>query len=386
MSILFFVIGIFLGILSGLIPGLHSNTVISILSSLGLTKEQLAFLIIALLPVHMIISFIPSIFFGIPEQQTVISVLPGQRLVLKGKGLAALKIVLLSSLFAVLFSIALFYPSLSFFESVFALIRPYVGYILILFSLIFLLRTKNPFLSFLFFAIAGMLGYYSMNTKLVDPFLPLFSGMFAMGAILNYQKSKIPKQKDEKVALDMSIIKFVFFGVIAGAFADLLPGISSPSQVATFLTIFLPINTLGYLATISSISMGEAIFSFATSASINKSRMGATASLAKIFPIDQNLVLILVLFLIAVAIAAVIVYLSRNLIAKLVNIDFSLFNILLAIYLFVIIVLIDGPIGLVIFALTSILGFLTVRLGVERTNLMGAVIVPTILLLFRIFI
>ncbi|MBS3067708.1 tripartite tricarboxylate transporter permease [Candidatus Micrarchaeota archaeon] len=372
--------------MSGLIPGLHSNTIISIFSSFGLESEQLAFLIIALFPVHLIISFIPSIFFGIPEQQTVISILPGQRLVLDGKGLVALKVVLLASLLAALISIALFYPSLSFFQFVYATIRPYVGYILVIFSLIFLLRTKNPALSVFIFLLAGMLGFYSLNTKMQDSFLPLFSGMFAMAAILNYQKSKIPRQKDEKIEPDSNLLKFIFLGTIAGMFADLLPGISSPSQVAIFISIFLPVNTISYLATISSISMSSAIFSFATVASINKSRVGATASLDKIFNIEQNLTLILVLFLIAIAIAVAIVYLSRKLIAKLANIDFSKFNILLALYLFIIIAVLDGVIGIIIFALASALGFLTIKIGVERTNLMGAVIVPTILLVFKIFL
>jgi TctA family transporter len=44
----------------------------------------------------------------------------------------------------------------------------------------------------------------------------------------------------------------------------------------------------------------------------------------------------------------------------------------------------DGFIGVVVFALASLLGYITIKLGVERTNLMGAVIIPTLLLLFGI--
>lgn len=385
MSILFFLLGILIGILSGLVPGLHSNTVISVFASFGFGGEQLAFFIIALFPVHMIFSFIPSIFFGIPEQQTVVTVLPGQRMVLHGRGLAALKAILLASIFAVLISVSLFFLSLSFFEAAYALIRPYVGHALVLFSLVFLARTRSPVLSFFVFMLAGMLGYYSLNSKMADPFLPLFSGMFAMGAILNYKKSGTPVQKDEKISPDPAFLRYVLVGTALGMFADLLPGISSPSQVATFLTIFLPMNTLSYLAAVSSISMGEAVFSLATSASIGKSRMGATAMLDNVFPVGQNLPLLLVLFLVSVAIAATVVYFSRNLVARLARIDFSVFNILLACYLFAIISILDGITGIAVFALASVLGFLTVRTGIERTNLMGAVILPTILLLFRIF-
>ncbi len=36
--------------------------------------------------------------------------------------------------------------------------------------------------------------------------------------------------------------------------------------------------------------------------------------------------------------------------------------------------------------LASVLGWVTIKLGVERTQLMGAVIIPTLMLLFGIFL
>ncbi len=384
MQLILFFIGIFLGILSGLIPGLHSNTIISMLSSLNLDEQDAAIIILAIFPVHLIVSFIPSIFFGIPEQGTIITVLPGQRMVLKGKGITALKIVILSSLFAALLSVALFYPSLSLFPLFYSAIKPYLGHILLVFSILFIIRSKNPLCTGVIFLAAGFLGVYSLNAEITDSFLPLFTGMFAIAAILNYKKSKMPKQKEESI--DMGFLKFTVIGVAAGFLADLLPGISSPSQVATFLTIFMPINTLGYLAAISSISMSEAVFSFATSASIDKARVGATAMLADKISIADNLFFILSIFIFSTAIAVAIIYLLRRYIGKLAEIDFSKFNIILALYLVAIVFVLNGFIGLIIFALASLLGVVTVRLGVERTTLMGAVIVPTILLLFKIFI
>lgn len=377
-------LGLILGILSGLIPGLHSNTILSFMSSFGLEQEDFSILVLMILPLHLIFSFIPSIFFGIPEHGTVLTILPGQRMVLQGKGLVALKVVILSSLIAALLSIAFSYPALFMFPFLYSLIKPYIGQVLVVFSLLFLIRTKEPVISCIVFLAAGMLGVYSLHIDMADNFLPLFSGMFAMAAILNYEKFKIPEQKDESV--DFGFIKFTVFGVIAGFFADLLPGIGSPSQVATFITIFMPINTLGYLAAIASISMSEAIFSFATSASIGKSRMGATAMLSEQINIADNLLFVLCLFLFALAIAVALVYLLRKYIGKLALLDFSQFNILLAVYLLSLVFVIDGFVGLIVFVLSSILGFVTVKLGIERTTLMGAVIVPTILLIFKIFV
>ena len=385
MDILFFIFGIVLGILSGLLPGLHSNTIIAIISNLGFSNDQLAFIIIALMPAHILVSYIPSIFFGIPDQNTVVSILPGQRLVLKGKGLLALKVVLLSSLIAILLSIAFFYFSLNFFEAVYSFLRDYVKYIVLVLAVLFISKSKNVPFAIAIFIIAGLLGYSSFNLKMNDPFLPLFSGMFAMAAFFNYSKTTLPKQKDITIN-DFGFIKYSFLGVILGIFSDILPGISSASQVAILLTIFMNLETVEYLAAISSITVSQAIFTLATSAAIGKSRMGTTAMLANVFDIKNNLFLLVVAFLISAAVVSAIVYLIRKRVGNLAGIDFSKFNLLLAIYLVAIVFILDGFVGLAILTLASLLGYATIKLDIERTNLMGAIIIPTLLLLFRIFI
>ena len=384
MEILFFLYGIILGIISGLLPGLHSNTIISIITALGFSNEQLALIIIALLPAHILISFIPSIFFGIPDQNTVVSVLPGQRMVLKGKGMLALKVVLISSLLAILISTFFFYFSLDFFELVYSLIREYVKYIVLVLSIIFLSRSKNIPFALVIFLLAGFLGYSSFNLKMTDPFLPLFSGMFAMAAFFTYSNNKLPKQKDVPVN-NFGFIKYSLLGVLLGIFSDFLPGISSASQVAILLTLFMRLETLEYLAAISAITISQAMFTLATSVAIDKSRMGTTEMLAQVFDIKNNLLLLVVAFLVSAAIVSVIIYLLRKRVGQLANIDFSKFNLLLAAYLVCIVFIIDGTIGLVILVLASLLGYATIKLEVERTNLMGAVIIPTLMLLFRIF-
>ncbi|MBI2079626.1 tripartite tricarboxylate transporter permease [Candidatus Micrarchaeota archaeon] len=376
-----FIFGILIGVLSALIPGLHSNTVISIAKTLDV--PFLPAFILAVFGSHLISSYIPSIFFGIPEQGSVLAVLPGQRMVRQGKGIAALKIVLFASILSLLISVSVFYPSLTLFPLIYSSIKSFIPHILILFSSILILRSKNLILSFLVFAVSGMLGYFSLNADLVDPFLPLFSGMFAISAILNYKKSKIPVQKDEKI--EPNFIFYVLIGTLFGFFADLLPGVGSASQIATFISILFPINTVGYLATISSVSMSEAVFSFSTAASIDKSRMGATAMLSEQINIENNLLFVIALFLAAVAVSCLIIYFLRKKIGALSGIDFSHFNILIGAYLILISFLIDGWLGVLIISLGALLGWITIKLEVERTMMMGAVIIPTILLLFRIF-
>jgi putative membrane protein len=383
LNIALFVLGIILGFISGLVPGIHSNTIIAILASLGFYSDDFASLIIGLFPAHIVSAFIPSIFFGIPEQGAVIAVLPGQRLVLAGKGIVALKSVLVGCVFAALICVVVFAPSLKIYEVVYYAIRDHLKWIILLIVGFLVFRSKKPHMSLLILGISGLIGTFSLRSDMPDPFLPMFCGMFAMGAILNYSVREVPKQEDGPI--DPGILKYAALGVFLGMAADLLPGVSSPSQVATFATLIMPLQTVGFLVMIASIALSEGLFSLSTTVAINKSRLGATSALSDAVNVEANLTMLLVLALISITVIVGLIYLLRRYIGRLANIDFSKANYILAIYLFSICAIIDGFFGIAVFLLASALGWVTVRMGVERTNLMGAVIVPTLLLLFKIF-
>ena len=227
-------------------------------------------------------------------------------------------------------------------------------------------------------------GYYSLNSGISDVFLPLFSGLFAIGGILNYSKSKIPQQIDKPLSTDF--LKFTVAGVILGMFSDILPAVSSPSQISSFISAFMPMQTIGFLATSSSIIASREIFSFASSATIDKARNGSTIALSKLINIPDNLLLVLSLFGISIAVSAFLLFRYRKVFVEASKLDFSKINLIIAFYLFSIVYIIDGFTGIIIFLLASAIGFLTIRLNVERTNMMGSIILPTLLLLFRVFL
>jgi TctA family transporter len=113
--------------------------------------------------------------------------------------------------------------------------------------------------------------------------------------------------------------------------------------------------------------------------------VGATAVLSKQIDISSNFLFLLLLFVLSMSIAILVVYSIRKQVAKLASLDFSKLNSILAIYLIAITWIIDGFLGVGILFVASGLGWLTLKMEVERTNLMGAIIVPTLLLLFGVF-
>jgi len=379
-----FLSGCMIGGISGLVPGLHPNTVIAALGGFGIDEWALSLMIISLIPSSMVSSFMIAIFFGVPDRSTVVSVLPGQRMVLEGRGLEALKTVLVSCIGATLLSVMLFQLSLDAYPLIYALIRPHMGYVLLAFSALFLIRSKNPILAALVFLVSGALGSFALSRELADPFLPLFCGMFSLASIAQYQKSDVPKQTDGRIKLDF--LPSIGIGVMLGMLADMIPGIGSPSQVAALSTMLIPMDTLAYLASVSSISVSQTIFSLSTSAAIDKARVGGTALLAEHIAISENLPVLIALFMASMAIAVVFAYALRMKAAGFSRTDFSKMNLVVGAYLIALTILIDGALGLMILALSASLGYLVIRLGIERTNLMGAIIVPTLMLLFKIIL
>jgi TctA family transporter len=126
---IFTAVGSLLGICTGLLPGLHINTVACMVVAaktvfisataylfgwLQPSGEELLIIISALiignLIVHSFLDFIPSIFLGAPEGDTALSVLPAHRLLLAGRGYEAVRCTALGAVCGVVASIALIIP------------------------------------------------------------------------------------------------------------------------------------------------------------------------------------------------------------------------------------------------------------------------------------
>jgi len=107
-TVCFSLLGAGLGTLSGLIPGIHVNTLalmlfslyassapflLSLGGALGMPAEALPLLlsctIVSACVVHSFLDFIPSVFLGAPDDSDALSVLPGHRLLLAGRGMEA---------------------------------------------------------------------------------------------------------------------------------------------------------------------------------------------------------------------------------------------------------------------------------------------------------
>ena len=399
-------IGILAGTLTGLIPGIHINLIAIILlgfsaSLLNITSPLTLILFITAMAItHTFVDYIPSIFLGAPDEDSILSVLPGHELLLKGQGYFALIFTLYGSLTALLI-ILLFTPI---FIYLLPIIYPYVTrimWIILLLASIYLVLSEGGFKkqdfaknyqkkiwALIIFILAGFLGIASLNLNIKEPLLPLLTGLFgASNLIISIkQKTKIPKQRTapiKKIRLNKkSLAKASFASIIASPFTAFLPGLGA-SQAALIGREVSDIKDkrefLFLLGAINTIVMG---LSFIALYSIQKTRTGAAVAISKLVPelTLNQLFYILGTIIISGAIAFFITIFISKLTAKNIHkIPYSKLSLIILTILIIITIYFTGFLGLLLFAISASLGITTMFLGIKRMHLMGALLVPTIL-------
>lgn len=164
LCLLSILLGTFTGIFSGLIPGIHTNTVAAILvvfhgpMALGLTtllgdgsfpeaESALICYLVAVAMAHIFVSYIPATFLGAPEEGTALSVLPGHRMLLQGRGMVSIKLSAQGGLAAVLLCVVAV-PFLRFTMGppidIYDRTRPYIPLLLMLVVLLMVLTEGRP--------------------------------------------------------------------------------------------------------------------------------------------------------------------------------------------------------------------------------------------------
>jgi putative membrane protein len=381
------VLGVLLGLFAGLVPGLHPNTLSAVLAGIGIPDSALPFIILSLAAAAGVFEMFRAIFLYVPDATTVISVLPGHRMLMEGKGMLALRICCFAFVSSTVFAILLLPLSFAIFPLAYAAVSPYVPYLLLAICVALLLSEQNAAKiagSIACFLLAGALGLIVFTLPIVrEPLFPSFAGLFAISGLALSMSSneKIPAQADNSGA-PLSLLPVILVGVLLGGFADLLPGLSSAAQLAVLASLFTYMSSARFLALTSSISASHLVFGLSALLTTGKARAGTLAIAGKsveFFSSDWVYALAFAI-LVATAIAAILLlFLSRRLVPLLQSVDSMKLNALVLAYVLCLILLSEGANGLAVAAVASFIGVLPPILGVRRTHLMGFILLPSIL-------
>jgi putative membrane protein len=330
---------------------------------------------------HTFLDFIPSIFLGCPDTESELSVLPGHELLLEGKGYEAIMLTAYGGIAAIAVIILLAYPSILFIDKAFDIIKKIIPYLLILASLILIFTEKKKFNALIVFLLTGILGWITTQIQFNQPLLPLLTGLFgsSMLIISIKDKIKIPKQKITKP--EVNIKKPILSSFISSLLCGFLPAIGG-GQAAILGNLFVKKDRKNFLVLLGSTNIFIMGFSFLAYFAISKTRTGASAAVKELMGNLSKETLILIL--IVILISGIFSFFLTKIIAKffsnkITKINYSKISIATLIFLIIIVFLISGWVGLLILILSTFTGIYCISLNVKRVNMMGCLILPTII-------
>jgi putative membrane protein len=384
-------LGIFIGIFTGITPGIHVNLVAATLLALSpvllkfTAPLTLAVFIMALAVTHSFLDTIPSIYLGAPDDENALSVLPGQRMLLRGEGYQAVKITILGTYTGLVLAICLIPLFILIANKLYPILKPYLLYALILITGYMIFREKNWLWSLLLFTLSGTLGILVLSIpNMKEPLFPLLSGLFGVsGLLLSYfENTKIPPQTITKeIRLKIRELAKVLLGSsVAVFFIQFFPGMG-PSQGAVISSqLIRNIKDKGYLALVGAMGTMSVVFSLVTFYTLNKAKDGSIVAMSKLMQIDfKSFIIIIIAFLTAGSIAVFLtLWFAKQFSKLIVKVNYKL--LITSIILFVIFMafLLDGPKGFLILITATAIGLIAPLKNIGRNHAMGCLLLPVI--------
>ncbi|WP_297507663.1 tripartite tricarboxylate transporter permease [Thermococcus sp.] len=364
-------LGIITGTLSGITPGIHVNT----LALMVRNSIPSAVTLFAMGLTHTFLDVFPSTFLGVPDEGSALSVLPAHRLVLRGRGMEVIRIAILSSVLAVLLSI----PMIPLYTLLAPLYTPKAGKVIILLLSALLIATERDKVSaFLIYLLSGFLGLLLLSGSLREPLYHLLTGLFGVPALLaglSGEKAITPGRAELLIARSRLVL-FSLIGTTLGMVASLVPAFTA-SQAALIGT-FISRDERSFLTVVYSVNTANFLFSTVNYLQTGRVRNGIVAMMPPV-GLSYLPAFLLVALLTSVTVLLYGEPLSRLLAGLISRVPYRLINGTVLLFLFILSIAFDGLQGLLALTASSMIGYLTLELGVKRTNCMGALMLPLIL-------
>lgn len=408
----FSLIGCTMGLFSGLVPGIHVNTLATILLiSLPPLQETLSGIIsseyvpvaicstiMSASVVHSYVDFVPSVYIGAPDAEDAISVLPGHRLLLAGEGMRAVRAAAIGSLIGCSSAVLLAIPL----QAVMSmggsdLFNGMTKSVLIFVSGILLLnewRKGHAFYGTAAFVLSGTLGYAVMElpipyTGLLGEgtlLMPMLTGLFGLPVMLEADTGgRIPAQKD--AGKDPVGVIPGLKGVIMGTIAGWFPGITSTVGATVSATLMPDRTPERFISTVASIGTVTTVLSLVTLSVTGGGRSGTVIVIGTILgdSIGGFASEPLVMMLVSAAIASLVGYhltimSGRAMTSFLERMDMTRINKLVIAFLVGMTTLSTGFWGLVVLGVALAIGFIPVSNDMGKTVLCGCLILPSLIM------
>lgn len=376
--------GLVSGVFTGLVPGIHPNTVIFVslplYLSTGTGLRFYAVFISSLSVTHTFHDFLPAIFLSSPDAESALSVINGRSAVEQGKGLEMFYYTVYGALTSLLPVVVISALSLIFLEQIYASLQSVMHYILLFFLFFIILDSRDKFSTLLVTVFAGTLGILSFESTVNQSFvfIPLFSGLFAVPAVLRSLKDDFHICDQENPSVEISeAFRGGLLGSLAGFIAGVVPGIGGALSTA-FISPLMNESNKDFMSAMGAVNTTDIIFSIFALHILGKARSGVSVAL-QFFSKDLNLSFVLLITFLSIFPAAYIALkISKLYVNILEKLPIRKVLYLVLIVLCCISVYLTGFTGLLILITASLIGETSLRLG-NRRACMAVLIVPAFL-------
>jgi len=391
-----FFAGVIFGVIAGFVPGIHSNTFAGLLAAGSVPLivvfgvDGISVMIVSMMVVYTFADILPSTFLGVPDPDTVLSVLPAHNLCLMGNGEEAVRVSALGSLWGFVFCLPLFYLFMVFLPSVQEYVDWGVGLVILLAAGLLIVFSKAPSWSFAVFLVSGLLGIYAMRFSyfsfglfgIGEILLPLLTGLFAIPVLLTSMKALSKPAEQTFTGLMISqgaIMTNGIKGAFAGAIVGWLPGFSSGTANALLAVrrSSEKMDPREYLVSTSAANTANAVLGLAALYALGRMRSGAMVTLASF---DLPSVYLLVLAAGAAALAGYLVTVRASKLSRVImSLDQKIIARAVLIFLVGMTVIFCGPFGVLILLLSTLVGLVPGMADIPRIFCMGAIMLPVML-------
>lgn len=393
-----------MGTLTGLLPGLHVNTVApmvlgatALIPALGRGVGQgtlAALLLFSVALTHTILNVIPTLAAPIPDGDESLVLLPIQRMAQQGRAVEALDISVRASWLGGLVAAIVALAVLQAWPMGAPRIPPRMAVWGVTAVVVLLVvRHPRPFHAVGLFALAGTAGALLLPLTIVGPLggdgtilLPAFAGLFGAPLLLIALSEEIDPEAPAaagRITAPPPPRIASWLGTGCGLLVALFPGLTSATAGAVGRAIRLPANDDEEVAMLSAVDTANVVGNTAALLVWGATRSGASAA-AEVAEPRLSLSGAGLLAGLTVSTLIVATWLSAwgtlrygpGLVTRLRRIDpqrLALFGLLLLIG---IVLVHSGPLGLVVAAALVPLGMLPHQWGVPRALLMGFLLVP----------
>jgi putative membrane protein len=389
--VLLALVGCGFGVITGLTPGLHINTVcligLGFYAGFGLDALDFGVFAVAMSVTHAFLDFIPSIFLGVPEESTALSVLPTHRLVMAGHGFEAVKLTAYGCLLGLVFGLLFLLPVLYFVPVIYRQIRGVVVYAIASAECALILREDGwgRLWAFVVFSLSGILGLLTLDCASLSSsqvLFPVFAGLFGLSGIvcsLGERQHCVPQQGYANVRVDGEVVRGGFFGAAGGVIVGLLPAMS-PSQVGILMSEAFGSGQRGFLVSVAAISTSDSIYSLVSLYTIQNARSGVAVMLGRILEFDASVLALFVGVFCLSALAAFFLHLEigRRAMVLFGRVDYRVISSSVLVFVLFLVWFFTGTFGVLVAMVAAAVGVLPIRSGVSRTHLMGVLLLPTI--------